>query len=245
MNNQLAVLLKSSGLDTVKSAYMLEKFNDYFAIAEEWKSKATTIVVNDEAQKPEMEMARIGRLFLRDKRLAIEKTRKELKEQSLKEGQAIDSVAKVLKGLIEPIETYLEQQEKFVEFREKARLEKERVEAELRLQAELEAQEKAKQVEYERARIENEQLKKEAHEKDTAMQVERVKAFQKEQQAIIEKVKREAQEQLLQKQKAEADLKAKQQEMELAQVKRELVRLKRTCLQIVCPKCEFEFEWEE
>ena len=96
-----------------------------------------------------------------------------------------------------------------------------------------------------KAESENEQLKKEAHEKDTAMQVERVKAFQKEQQAIIEKVKREAQEQLLQKQKAEADLKAKQQEMELAQVKRELVRLKRTCLQIVCPKCEFEFEWEE
>ena len=50
MNNQLTVLLKSSGLDAVKSSYMLEKFNAYFAIAEEWKIKAATIVTDKEGK---------------------------------------------------------------------------------------------------------------------------------------------------------------------------------------------------
>ena len=83
---------------------MLDNFSDYFKIAAEWEQKAKTIKVVDETQKADMEMARVGRLFLREKRIAIEKKRKELKEQSLREGKAIDGIANVLKAVIVPIE---------------------------------------------------------------------------------------------------------------------------------------------
>jgi len=48
-------------------------------------------------------------------RIEIEKTRKALKEQSLRKGQAIDSIAKYLTSLVSPIEEYLKQQEDFAE----------------------------------------------------------------------------------------------------------------------------------
>jgi len=78
------------------------------------------LVVTSPTQVAEMKMAREGRLFLKEKRISIEKARKELKEQSLREGQTIDAIAKILKNLIEPIESHLETQEKFIEIREAA-----------------------------------------------------------------------------------------------------------------------------
>ena len=118
-------------------------------------------VVN-EKQQAEMKMAREGRLFLKEKRIAIEKARKAMGEQALREKQAIDGIAKVLKSLIIPIEKYLEQQEKFVEFREKERKEKERQELLAKEEAERIAREKAEAEERERIRKENERLKREA-----------------------------------------------------------------------------------
>jgi hypothetical protein len=77
--------------------------------------------VTSSEQTAEMKMAREGRLFLKAKRVDIEKARKELKEQSLREGKAIDGIANVLKALIEPTEEYLEKQERFVEIQEENR----------------------------------------------------------------------------------------------------------------------------
>ena len=45
----------------------------------------------------------------------LKKVRKELKEESLRKGKAIDGVANIIKFLIEPVEKYLEDQEKFIE----------------------------------------------------------------------------------------------------------------------------------
>ena len=128
--SDLQVIIKESGLEKTKADFILEKFKGYFSIVSEWEIKAKSIVVVDEKQTAEMGMARVGRLFLRDKRTDIEKARKELKEQSLREGKAIDGIANVLKGLIQPIEKYLDEQEHFVEVREEKRKEerkKERV----------------------------------------------------------------------------------------------------------------------
>ena len=77
-----------------------------------------------------MKLARVGRLFLMKKRTAIETVRKELKEQALREGKAIDGIANVLKALIIPIEEYLKKQEDFVVLKEAARIEAERAEEE-------------------------------------------------------------------------------------------------------------------
>src|SRR3990167_460476 len=128
--NQLAVIVRESQLEPTKAKYILEKFTEYFDMADEWTIKAKVIVVTKPEQKAEMEMARTGRLFLKEKRVAVEKARKELKEQALREGKAIDGIANVLKALIVPIEEYLEQQERFVE------IQKEKKEAETRLEIE-------------------------------------------------------------------------------------------------------------
>jgi len=120
MENQLVEIVKESGLEQSKSQVLLANFQNYFEIASEWENKAKMLTVTNESQKTEMKMAREGRLFLKEKRIAVEKTRKELKEQSLREGQTIDAIAKILKNLIEPIENHLEKQEKFIEIREAA-----------------------------------------------------------------------------------------------------------------------------
>ena len=129
---QLSKIVNDSGLAPSKAQVLLEKFNGYFAIAADWEAKANTITVTDASQVTEMKMAREARLFLRKKRIEVENTRKELKSDALREGQIIDSVAKILKNLIEPIEKDLESKEKFAEIQEKLRkqeLDRERVAA--------------------------------------------------------------------------------------------------------------------
>lgn len=114
-NNNLVEIIQGSGLEVSKANFILENFQDYFKIADEWKAKSMALVVTDENDKATMKMAREGRLFLRAKRIDVENARKKLKEQSLREGKAIDGIANVLKALIEPIEEYLSEQENFAE----------------------------------------------------------------------------------------------------------------------------------
>lgn len=168
MENQLSIIIKESGLDTNKAQFLLSNFQDYFKIAAEWEEKARTIKVENESQTVDMQLARTGRLFLREKRIAIEKARKELKEQSLREGKAIDGIANVLKALIVPIEEYLDKQEHFVENKKKELEEAARIEAERIAEQERIAKEKADAEERERIRLENEKLRKEAEEREQA-----------------------------------------------------------------------------
>ncbi len=119
--NPLVAIVAQSGLEQTKAQFILEKFTDYFRIASYWETKAKALVVTSAEQTTEMKMAREGRLFLKGKRVEIERARKDLKEQSLREGKAIDGISNVLKGLIEPIESFLEEQERFVELREERR----------------------------------------------------------------------------------------------------------------------------
>lgn len=121
MENQLVTIVNESGLEQTKAQAILENFSNYFELAADWERKASALVVTSIEQKAEMKMAREGRLFLKEKRIAIEKKRKELKEQSLREGKIIDSISNILKGLIEPIENDLEQKEKFAETHEAIR----------------------------------------------------------------------------------------------------------------------------
>lgn len=119
--NQLVVAVRESGLDQTKAQVLLDKFTDYFDIASKWENTAKGLVITSVEQKTEMKMAREGRLFLKGKRTDIERTRKQLKESSLREGQTIDAIAKILTNLIIPIEEDLEQKEKFAEIQEAKR----------------------------------------------------------------------------------------------------------------------------
>ena len=150
-DSRLKDLVEKSELESTKAAILLQRFGDYFKVAAEWEIKAKAITVTDASQTSDMAMARIGRLELRQKRIAIEHTRKELKEQSLREGKAIDGIANVLKGVIVPIEEYLDKQEKFVERKEAAekKVQAERKKArELKIEQErIEAERKAAEIE--------------------------------------------------------------------------------------------------
>jgi hypothetical protein len=142
MDNQLQVIVKDSGLEKNKADFILTQFQDYFKIAADWEEKAKKIVVTDASQTTEMEMARMGRLFLRDKRIAVEKARKSLKEQCIREGKAIEGIANVLKALIVPIEEYLDKQEHFVDIKKKEEEERIRIEDEKKAEEERLRQEK-------------------------------------------------------------------------------------------------------
>jgi len=134
MENQLVKLVNGSGLDTTKAQVLLANFSDYFDIAADWERKAKAIEVTREDQIAEMKMAGEGRKFLKAKRVAIEHTRKALKENALREGQTIDAISKVLTNLIVPIENDLEQKEKFIEIQEAKRREARKLEREKELE---------------------------------------------------------------------------------------------------------------
>ncbi len=195
--NQLAIIVKDSNLEPTKAKFILEKFTEYFDMADEWTIKARAIVVTKPDQKAEMEMARTGRLFLKEKRIAVEKARKELKEQALREGKAIDGIANVLKALIVPIEEYLERQERFVEIQKEKKEAEMRAEIEKRMEEERIAKEKADAEALEKARIENEKLRAEAVEREKKATAER-----KKQEAALAKERAKVQ---AEREKAEAE----------------------------------------
>ena len=161
MESQLAVIVKESNLPETKAKFILDKFTDYFNIADEWAKKAKTIVVTNADQKAEMAMARIGRLLLRDKRIDIEKARVALKSEILREGKAIDGISNVLKSLFVPLEEYFDQQEHFVERQEETKRETMRLEIEKRIEDERIAKEKADAEALAKAQLENERLRAE------------------------------------------------------------------------------------
>jgi len=107
-------------IDALQSSFM-----PFFQQASDWKEKAMAIKVTHQSQKDAIKDARTARLALKGIRVETEKRRKEMKEDSLRKGKAIDGMANVIFYLIEPIEKHLQEQEDFA-----ARLEaKERDEA--------------------------------------------------------------------------------------------------------------------
>lgn len=130
--NELQLVIKEGALEATQSQNILEKFTGLFEQAKKWEAKARSIVITDESQVEKMEAAREIRLELKDIRVNAEKIRKDLKEQSLREGKAIDGVANVIKAIIVPLEEHLEKQEKYIEVmveEKKRRIEAERIAA--------------------------------------------------------------------------------------------------------------------
>lgn len=122
-NNELIKVVEESSLEKQTKDNILSKFTPFFDQASEWKEKAEALVVTDESQVEEMKEARLARLALKNIRVEADKTRKALKEDSLRYGKAVQGVYNVIEYLIKPIEQHLEQQEKFVEIQEASRKE--------------------------------------------------------------------------------------------------------------------------
>lgn len=212
--NKLQTVAEQSGLESTKAKEIIAQFDEFFGVADEWEQKAKTINVTDASQKDDIKLARVGRLFLKGKRIEIQNARKSLKDSALKEGQLIDSVAKILVGIIDPIEKYLKLQEDFVEIQEAARqkaevdaglalLEEQRVKKE---EADAKAEEERKAEELKQQQIileENKRLKDEADNKEIALEMER-----KANEEKLAEERREADEKL------EADRKEHEAELE-------------------------------
>jgi hypothetical protein len=112
---KIETIITTAKLPEDKAIALRTNFAEFQAVADEWKAKADAIIVNGPEDKAQIKEAREGRLSLKGKRVEIEKRRKALKENALKEGQTIDAVAKALTALISPIEDALEEKEKIVE----------------------------------------------------------------------------------------------------------------------------------
>lgn len=113
MSNELTTILKEQNVGKENATMLLQAFGAPFEQAGEVLSMHRNIVVKNEDDFASMAEAREKRLILKNVRVEVEKKRKELKEDSLRTGKAIDTVARFVKETIEPAEEYLQLQEDF------------------------------------------------------------------------------------------------------------------------------------
>jgi len=116
-------VIESAGVEPSIQATLKARFLPFFEQAEQWKAKAEMLVVTNANQTREMKMAREARLALRAIRVEADKTRKALKEDSLRYGRAVQGVYNVIEYIIKPIEEHLQAQEDFVKIQEAKRRE--------------------------------------------------------------------------------------------------------------------------
>ena len=123
-NNEIALVAQNAGLAPTGVENLLKRFAAYFNEAKKLAEGAREIIVTDESQTDLMLKAREARLSLKSLRTHVEAVRVELKEQSLREGRAIDGVSNLIKALIVPVEEHLEKQEKYAEVKALERIQK-------------------------------------------------------------------------------------------------------------------------
>lgn len=131
--SQLAQVASDAGLVGPARQELIEAFLPDFSSAWKLSVDAKSINVTDPSQKDEIKKARDMRLQLREVRIASEKRRKSLKEDSLRRGQAIDKVAKVITQIAEPAEAKLLEMETIAERLEQERRSKLRAERVMQL----------------------------------------------------------------------------------------------------------------
>lgn len=108
--------------ETMKRADLPVIWEGFTQQAENLKTTAATLTVTRLDQVAEMKLARATRLALKDLRVEVEHKRKELVADLNKQTEAINSEARKIKGVIEPLEDRLREQEEFIE-RETIRIE--------------------------------------------------------------------------------------------------------------------------
>jgi hypothetical protein len=102
------------GLEPEAKTSLEVAFSGFFEEARKWKEKSELITSPKDA--------RAARLEIKNLRVSAEKTRKKLKEDSLRMGKAIDGANNILLAVIVPIENALEEIEKAEERAEAARI---------------------------------------------------------------------------------------------------------------------------
>jgi hypothetical protein len=114
MKDQILAVISPFGVDKDSAKDIEACFLPFVDQLKEWEERAKLLVVTEAGQAKEMQQAREGRLVLKDIRVGADKLRKQMKEDSLKYGNAVQSVYNYIESAIKPIEAHLYQQENFV-----------------------------------------------------------------------------------------------------------------------------------
>lgn len=118
---EMAVVVQQNALAPETAASLQTSFAPLFREARSVLEKSRGITVTDASQKLEIKLARECRLELRRIRTTGDKLRKELKDESLRRGRAVDGFQNILLHLTVDEEERLDAQEKFVERQEAQR----------------------------------------------------------------------------------------------------------------------------
>lgn len=114
-DNELTLVTKEFSLPEAEVNPFIEQFSQFLEDAKLVRNEVKGLVVTDVGQVDLMQKARDKRLILKNIRVSTENKRKELKENSIRIGKAIDGMANIIKAIIVPLEEHLEQQEKYAE----------------------------------------------------------------------------------------------------------------------------------
>jgi len=121
-DTQAIVMQAPEGLPPQTVSLITEGFGQFYQRADDLRAKVASIVVTSPEDKEQIKAAREYRLALKNIRVGADKTRKAMKEDSLRLGRAIDGAYNMLEHAIKPLETYLEDQEKIADRLEAERL---------------------------------------------------------------------------------------------------------------------------
>ena len=117
---EFQLILTQNNFELQLAQDLLKTFQPFLVTAQKWQKVVETLVITDASQTKEIELAKRARLEVTKSRIALEKSRKALKENLLRDGRVIDGFSNVCKQIIEPLEKQLLEKEEFVE-REEAK----------------------------------------------------------------------------------------------------------------------------
>lgn len=119
---QLQTIINEQDVAKADVSKLIEAFGAPFTEAGVILGSYQDLVVKDELDLVTMAKAREQRLVLKKARTTVENNRKALKSDIVKQGRAIDAIAKFVKEQIEPAEKHLELQEKYSELKAAERI---------------------------------------------------------------------------------------------------------------------------
>jgi len=128
--DQLAIILKESGIEQTQAEPLINKFGTFYTDAIKITAQSKGIVIKDISQIDEMKKSREFRLSLKRIRTDADKIRVEMKEPFLRGANAVQLAYNGIEKITREEERRLEEQEKFVEKIEaekKRRIEVERI----------------------------------------------------------------------------------------------------------------------
>jgi hypothetical protein len=137
MENNIIKVIEKSNLEENTAINIRTAFSDYFEDANEAIKKCKDIKVINDDDIENMALAKEYRIKLKNIRVAADKKRKALKEDSNKYGKAVQGVYNVIDYIVSPMEKYLKSQEDYVEIK-KATERQERYEKRMKILEEYE-----------------------------------------------------------------------------------------------------------